>query len=169
MKRLSIFIMVLVVLGNGGCKRSDDQAEGGDQAQNRATTAACPLCNDQMTEDTYCARCNAVATTETGLVHCSKCDKDFKPGTYCAECNRFMLNAKVKCGNCRGLVIKGHYCPNEKLFKGLLGVAYCEEHERPYAKDSACPSCEDRDGGTASEGYAYVATVPGSPAERRAR
>lgn len=145
MKQLYIFLTVLIILGTVGCKQKNNEAEGGRQAQSRAKTAACPVCGEKMIEDAYCAGCNAVATTETALVHCEACDKDFKPGTYCAECNRFMLNAKVECGNCQGLVVKGHYCPNEKLFKGLFGIAYCQEHERPYSNDSACPSCEEKD------------------------
>ena len=145
MKRLYIFLTVLVILNIAGCKRKDDQAETSSQAQGNARTAACPVCSKQMIEDTYCAGCNAVATSETDLVHCKVCDKDFKPGTYCADCNRFMLNAKVGCVNCQGLVVKGHYCQTEKLFKGLPGVVYCEEHQRPYSKDLACSSCGEKD------------------------
>jgi hypothetical protein len=150
MRRISVFLALLAVLGNGGCKESDNQTRGDGQAQSQPTISACPLCDDQIAEDTYCAGCNAVATTETDLVHCSKCEKDFKPGTYCAACNRFMLNAKVHCGNCQDLVIKGHYCPNEKLYKGLIGIAYCEEHERPHAEGSACPTCRETQVGTGS-------------------
>ena len=142
MKRFCVLLLVLVVLETNGCKQKEDQAEGGGPAQTWTSIAACPVCSEQMIEDAYCAGRNAIATNETELVHCSECEEDFKPGTYYAECNRFMLNAKVKCGNCQDLVVKGHYCPNEKLFKGLFGVAYCEEHERPYAKDSICPSCQ---------------------------
>jgi len=141
MKRLYILLTALAVFGSTGCRQKDDQTDEGSQAQSWATMAACPVCSEKMMEDTYCAECNAVATTETDVVHCEVCGKDFKPGTYCTGCNRFMLNARVKCGNCQDLVVKGHYCPNEKLFKGLIGVAYCEEHERPFSKDSSCASC----------------------------
>jgi hypothetical protein len=141
MKRFYIFLTVLVVLNIAGCEQKDDQTGEDSQAQSRL--AACPVCSKQMVEDTYCAGCNAIATLETELVHCNVCDKDFKPGTYCADCNRFMLNAKVGCVNCQGLVVKGHYCQTEKLYKGLIGVAYCEEHQQPYAEDSTCSSCKE--------------------------
>jgi hypothetical protein len=143
MKQLYIFLTVLAVLNIAGCKQKNDQAGEGSQAQNRL--AACPVCSKQMVEDAYCVACNAVATSETDLIHCKVCGKDFKPGTYCADCNRFMLNAKVGCVNCQGLVVKGHYCQTEKLFKGLLGVAYCEEHQRPHSKDLDCPGCDKKD------------------------
>ena len=105
MKRLYICLIALAILNIAGCKQKNDQAGEDNQAQSRL--AACPVCSKQMVEDTYCAGCNAIATSETELVHCNVCDKDFKPGTYCTECNRFMLNAKVKCGNCQDLVVKG--------------------------------------------------------------
>ena len=145
MKRLYIFLTVLVVLNIAGCKQKDNQPEASSKAQSNARTVACPVCRKQMTEDNYCAGCNAVATSETDLVDCNVCDKDFKPGTYCANCNRFMLNSKVGCVNCQGLVVKGHYCQTEKLFKGLSGVVYCEEHQKPYSEDSACPGCKEMD------------------------
>ncbi len=144
MKQMWILSIVLALLGAVGCEKKDESAEtAGVKAM-----AACPTCGREMAEDAYCAGCNAVATTETEPVHCDKCDKDFKPGTYCAQCNRFMLNARVHCGNCRGLVVKGHYCTTEKLFKGLPEVAYCTEHGKPYAKALSCPDCQKQAAGT---------------------
>ena len=144
MKLRYVLLLVLAVLSFAGCRQKSDETADDTQAPGRAAVATCPGCGEQMAEDTYCAGCNAVATTETALVHCSACDKDFKPGTYCAVCNRFMLNARVQCRNCQDLVIKGHYCPGEKLFKGLVGVVYCEQHKTPYAKEGACPSCAQK-------------------------
>ena len=119
----------------------------GESARLRAETSAqqgASISRGARSYDAYCAGCNAVATTETELVHCDECDKDFKPGTYCAQCNRFMLNAKVHCGNCQAQVVKGHYCTTEKLFKGLPDVAYCPEHDKPYAKIQTCPDCQNQ-------------------------
>ena len=144
MKRLWIMLIVLALLGAVGC---DKKGESSETASVKAM-ATCPTCGVEMPEDAYCAGCNAVATTETALVHCDECDKDFKPGTYCAQCNRFMLNAKVHCGNCQDMVVKGHYCTTEKLFKGLPDVAYCPEHGKPHAKTQTCPDCQTQPGGT---------------------
>jgi hypothetical protein len=142
MKRIQALVITLTILTAVGCKKSHDHTEGPVETRNQSPMAACPVCGQKMAEDTYCAGCNAVATTETDHVYCQTCDKNFKPGTYCAECNRFMLNATVRCENCRGQVVKGHYCPNEELFKGLPGIAYCQEHRRPYERDRTCPDCE---------------------------
>jgi hypothetical protein len=152
MKQILIFLMMSVFLGAVGCEKKDEPAEGEAQTQKWVVTAPCPVCARRMMEDTYCAGCNAVATTETDLVHCEKCNKDFKPGTYCAQCNRFMLNARVHCGQCRDQVAKGHYCTTEKLFKGLPDIGYCERHERPYRKSLSCPRCEKEGAETQAEG-----------------
>jgi hypothetical protein len=137
MKRFWILLTILALLGTVGCKKKES---GG--TDNTKAMAACPTCGQQMPEDAYCAGCNAVATAETAPVHCDECDKDYRPGTYCAPCNRFMLNAKVHCGNCQDMVVKGHYCITEKLFKGLPEIAYCEVHGKPYAKTQTCPDCQ---------------------------
>ena len=99
MKRILILLTLLALLGTVGCDKKE--SAGTEKVR---TIAACPTCGKEMPEDAYCAGCNAVATTETALVHCDVCDKDFEPGTYCAHCNRFMLNAKVHCGNCQDKV-----------------------------------------------------------------
>jgi hypothetical protein len=137
MNRTWILLIVLSSFLFAGCEKKGDSTE----TANVKIMAVCPTCNQKMPEDTYCAGCNAIATTETKPVHCDECDVDFKPGTYCSRCNRFMLNAKVHCGNCRSKVVKGHYCTTEKLFKGLPDVAYCQEHAKPYGKNSSCPNC----------------------------
>jgi hypothetical protein len=137
MKRLWILLTILVLLGTVGCEKKESAG-----TENVKAMATCPTCGQEMPEDAYCAGCKAVATTETALVHCDVCDKDYKPGTYCAHCNRFMLNARVHCGNCQDKVVKGHYCTIEKLFKGLPEVAYCEVHGKPYAKSQSCPDCQ---------------------------
>ena len=147
MKQMWIFLMTLTLLAVG-CEKKDEPSEAAAETANVDVMAACPVCDQEMMEDAYCAGCNAVATTETELVHCDACDKDFEPGTYCAQCNRFMLNAKVHCGNCRGMVIKGHYCTGEKLFKGLPDIGYCEEHGKPHAKSLSCPNCQKQAAGT---------------------
>jgi hypothetical protein len=138
MKRLWVLLSVLALLGTVSCEKK----EGATETASVKAMAACPMCGKKMVEDAYCDACNAVATAETELVHCEECDKDFKPGTYCAQCNRFMLNAKVHCGNCQDMVVKGHFCIAEKLFKGLPEVAYCLEHGKPYAKSQTCPDCQ---------------------------
>jgi hypothetical protein len=135
MKQIWIILIISALFAVAGCENKDETASA-------KAMAACPTCAEQMPEDAYCAGCNAVATAETKLVHCDECDKDFKPGTYCAHCNRFMLNAKVHCGNCQDMVVKGHYCTTEKLFKGLPEVAYCLEHGKPHAKTQTCPDCQ---------------------------
>lgn len=137
MKRIGFLLTLLAFLGTVGCEKKES---GG--TENVRTIAACSTCGQEMPEDAYCAGCNAVATTETALVHCDVCDKDFEPGTYCAHCKRFMLNAKVHCGNCQDMVVKGHYCTTEKLFKGLPAVAYCTEHGKPHAQTQTCPDCQ---------------------------
>jgi uncharacterized lipoprotein NlpE involved in copper resistance len=138
MKQIWVLPIMLALFGAIGCEKEDDTASA-------KAMAACGVCGREMAEDTYCVSCNAVATTETDLVHCRVCDEDFRPGTYCAQCNRFMLNATVHCGNCRDQVVKGHYCTTEKLFKGLPDIAYCQEHRRPYDKSLSCPDCENKD------------------------
>ena len=138
MKRIWILLIVLALLGAIGCEKKGESSE----TSNDKTMAACPTCGQQMPEDTYCTGCNAVATTETQLVHCDECDKDFVPGTYCAQCNRFMLNAKVHCGNCQDMVVKGHFCITEKLFKGLPDITYCKLHGKPHARTLPCPDCQ---------------------------
>ena len=151
MKQMWIFLITLTFLAVG-CEKKDEPAEGATETANVSVMATCPVCDQEMMEDTYCAGCNAVATTETDLVHCQECDKDFKPGTYCAQCNRFMLNATVHCGNCRSQVVKGHYCTGEKLFKGLADIGYCEEHGKPYDRSLSCPDCEKEGAETQVEG-----------------
>lgn len=142
MKRIWIFLVVVVLLAAVGCEKKDEQAADAAEIETLTAMAACPVCGQEMRQDAYCAGCNAVATTETDWVNCRECDQDFKPGTYCAECNRFMLNATIKCGICQSQVVKGHYCPHEKQFKGLPDIAYCEKHRRPHQRDGACPYCE---------------------------
>jgi hypothetical protein len=144
MKRICILLIISALLAVVGCDKKEEAAE----TASVKAMAACPTCAQEMLEDAYCAGCNAVATTEAMSVHCDECDKDFKPGTYCAQCNRFMLNAKVHCGNCQARVVKGHYCTTEKLFKGLPEVAYCPEHGKPYAKTQTCPDCQNQAAGT---------------------
>jgi hypothetical protein len=152
MKQIWILLIMLALLGALGCEKKDDPAEGPAETANVKAMAACPVCEQEMAEGAYCSGCNAVATTETDLVHCQECDKDLKPGTYCTQCNRFMLNATVHCGNCRGQVVKGHYCTTEKLFKGLPDVGYCEEHGKPYDKNQSCPDCQKEDAEAQIEG-----------------
>jgi hypothetical protein len=152
MKQMWILLIMLALLGAVGCEKKDEPAEGAAETANVKAMAACGVCGREMAEDAYCVGCNAVATTETDLVHCQECDKDFKPGTYCAQCNRFMLNATVHCGNCRDQVVKGHYCTTEKLFKGLPDVGYCEEHGRPYDKNQSCHDCQKEDAEAQIEG-----------------
>jgi hypothetical protein len=167
MKQKWIFLIILTFLGAVGCEKKDAQPDGRGEAASAKAMAACPVCDEKMVEDSYCAGCNAVATTETELVRCEVCDKDFKPGTYCAQCNRFMLNAKVKCANCQGLVVKGHYCPHEKLFKGLPDIAYCEQHRKPYHRSLSCPDCEKEPSPTPpttpasqrNQGAAYINSI----------
>lgn len=137
MKRICFLLTLFALLGTVGCEKKESSG-----TENVRTIASCSVCGQEMPEDAYCAGCNAVATTETALVHCDVCDKDFEPGTYCAHCNRFMLNAKVHCGNCQDQVVKGHYCTTEKLFKGLPAVAYCPEHGKPHAQTQTCPDCQ---------------------------
>ena len=143
MKHFLIILTLLISINISGCEQKDNQTKEVSHTQSKL--ASCPVCSKQMTEDTYCGECNAIATLETDLVHCNVCDKDFKPGTYCDNCNRFMLNAKVGCVNCQGLVVKGHYCQTEKLFKVISGVLYCQEHQKPYSKSLSCPSCQQND------------------------
>ena len=147
MKQMWVFLITLTFLAVG-CEKKDEPAEGATDTANVKMMAACPVCDQEMMEDAYCAGCNAVATTETELVHCDACDKDFEPGTYCAQCNRFILNAKVHCGNCRGMVIKGHYCTGVKLFKGLPDAAYGADDAKPYAQTQTCPDCRKQRAGT---------------------
>ena len=145
MKQMWTLLLTLALFGAIGCEKKDDTGSAN-------AMAACRACGREMAEDAYCASCNAVATTETELVHCQVCDEDFMPGTYCAKCNRFILNATVHCGNCRAQVVKGHYCTTEKLFKGLPDIAYCEKHGRPYHKNLSCPDCENKGPETQTEG-----------------
>jgi hypothetical protein len=140
MKRILVLLFAMTILVHVSCDWKDEQTKDG-QAERLIAQATCPVCKHKMKEDAYCACCTAVATLETEPVHCDTCDKDFTPGTYCAACNRFMFNAKVKCGNCQDQVPKGHYCSEEKLYKGLADIAYCETCKKPYHKSLPCPNC----------------------------
>ncbi len=151
MKRILIVLFTMILVVQVNCEKKDGQTQEG-QAQKLTAQAICPVCKHKMKEDAYCSCCNAVATTETELVHCEKCNKDYLPGTYCAACNRFMFNAKLKCGNCQDEVVKGHYCPSEKAYKDLPDIAYCETCKKPYHKALSCPNCKKKAPQTENEG-----------------
>jgi hypothetical protein len=104
-----------------------------------ALTAACPGCGMQATEGTYCAKCNAIATTETGMVRCPGCGKDFKAGTYCAQCNSFVTGKTCTVDGRQ--VPLGGYDARLEIYAGTQGVSCCKNCKRPCAAGKPCPRC----------------------------
>lgn len=111
----------------------------GTSSGSTALMGVCPGCGMRAAEGAYCAKCNAIATTETGTVHCDHCGKDFKAGTYCAGCNAFMTGKTCTVDGRQ--VPLGGYDSRLEIYAGTQGVSYCKNCKLPCAAGKPCPRC----------------------------
>ncbi|MBI9017271.1 MAG: hypothetical protein JEZ07_08435 [Phycisphaerae bacterium] len=120
-----------------GCKSEKETASDPTEP---VVKCKCPVCDAEMPQDTYCVKCNAIATVPD-KVHCDKCGMDKDAGTYCAKCNRFLLNTEIKCDKSGKTIVKGTYCDEKKQYRRLPTVGYCEKCKKPFDTKTGCTDC----------------------------